>query len=164
MSNQEFNDNTGTAEVEDGAVDGTAGVVDEDAAAPVDILDTTVPTRRPHPDRRTREARREAVRTRSISAAPASVNTSPAAVRPAAFSMAKRLAVPPCMSDLGPDQKKTVDMTEAELVLYHGQARDAGVLLEKKQLFSKDPSEPGASFDTAGDVKMFVCLFVCLFG
>ena len=60
--------------------------------------------------------------------------------------MAKRLAVPPCMSDLGPDQKKMVDMTEAELVLYHGQARDAGVLLEKKQLFSKDPSEPGASF------------------
>jgi len=70
--------------------------------------------------------------------------------------MAKRLAVPPCMSDLGPDQKKTVDMNESELVLYHGQARDAGVLLEKKQLFSKDPSEPGASFDTAGDVKM-VC-------
>ena len=60
MSDQEFNDNTGTAEVEDGAVDGTAGVVDEDAAAPVDILDTTVPTRRPHPDRRTRESRREA--------------------------------------------------------------------------------------------------------
>ena len=147
MSDQDFDDNTGTLEVEDGAVDGTAGVEDEDATAPVDILDTTVPTRRPHPDWRTREAKREAVRTRSVSAAPASGNFSPAAVRPAASSMAKKLAVPPCLSDLGPDQKKTVDMTEAELVLYHGQARDAGVLLEKKQLFSKDPSEPGASFD-----------------
>ena len=34
MSDQDFNDNTGTAEVEDGVVDGTAGVEDEDAAAP----------------------------------------------------------------------------------------------------------------------------------
>ena len=57
MSDQDFDDNIGTSEVEDGAVDGTAGVEDEDAAAPVDILDTTVPTRRPYPDRRTREAR-----------------------------------------------------------------------------------------------------------
>ena len=57
MSDQEVNDNTDTAEVEDGVVDGTAGVEDEDAAAPVDILNTTVPTRRPHPDWRTREAR-----------------------------------------------------------------------------------------------------------
>ena len=50
MSDQDFNDNTGTAEVGDCAVDDTAGVEDEDAAAPVDILNTTVPTRRPHPD------------------------------------------------------------------------------------------------------------------
>ena len=35
-----------------------------------------------------------------MSAAPASSDISPAAVRPAAFSMAKKLAVPPCMSDL----------------------------------------------------------------
>ena len=99
MSDQDFNDNTGTAEVEDGAVDGTAGVEDEDAAASMDIHDPTVPTRRPHPDRRTREARQEAVHIRSVSAAPASSDISPAAVRPAASSMAMKLAVPPCMSD-----------------------------------------------------------------
>ena len=83
MSDQDFNDNTGTVAVGDGAVDDTAGVEDEDAAAPVDILDTTVLTRRPHPDWPIREARREAVRTRSVSAAPTSGDISLAEVQPA---------------------------------------------------------------------------------
>ena len=80
MSNKDFDNNTGNAAVEDGTVDGTTGVEDEDAAAPVDILDTTVQTRCPHPDLRTSEARREAVRTRSVSAAPTSGDISPVEV------------------------------------------------------------------------------------
>ena len=100
--------------------DGTAGVEDDDAAAPMDILDTTVSTRCPHPDRQTREARREAVRTRSASAAPAGGDISPVEERPAASSMAGRLAVPSCLQDLAVNQKKTVDMSEADLGIYHG--------------------------------------------
>ena len=109
MSNRNLKDNKGTASVED-----------DDAAAPMDILDTTVSTRCPHPDRQTREARREAVRTRSASAAPAGGDISPAQERPTASSMAKRLTVQPCMQDLAVDQKKTVDMSEADLGIYHG--------------------------------------------
>ena len=99
MSDQDLEDNNSTA-----------GVEDDDAAAPVDILDTSVPTWRAHPDGRTREAWREVVRTRSAIAAPAAGDMSLAEERPAASSMARRLTVPPCMQDLAVDQKKTTRM------------------------------------------------------
>ena len=94
-------------------------IEDNNGAAGVTIIKTTVLTRRPHPDQRTREAQREAVPTRSASAAPADCNISPVEGRAAASSMAKKLAVPPCLQDLAVDQEKTVEMNNVELDSYH---------------------------------------------
>ena len=126
MSDREIEDN-----------DSTAGLEDDDEAAGVGIIKTTVLTLRPHPNRQTREARRETVRTRSASVAPADCAISPVEGRAAASSMAKRLMVPPCLQDLAVDQKKTVEMNDIELASYHQQLEDTGRSLENKLVLKR---------------------------